>query len=171
MGFTTVFGKILIVASIVFEAYLFFADRQTIAAFDKQLNQAIAPCHCLTPEIQALVKEHLRLVIAGLLATSVFTLICRCWSLKLPTLLGLGLLLWVEHHEVFRTVPTLALLENTGLWHSIGLLGVVIYLMGAECTSCDKKCEKAESKGEPKSSTADRFREEKEEEKKKKKRA
>jgi hypothetical protein len=157
MGFVTTLGKLLIIASIAFQAYLFFADRQAISTFDKELNKALSACNCLTPEIQALVKQYLRFVVVGLLGSSVLLLI-RCWLLKLPTLLGLGLLLWVEHHQVFRTVPTLALLENTALWHSLGLLGVVIYLLGAECTSCkeDKsgkgECskEKAETKEEPK---------------------
>jgi hypothetical protein len=147
MGCTTILGKLLIVASIVFQAYLFFADKQTTAAFDRQLVQALSACNCLSPEIQALVKQHLRLVVAGLLASSVLFLVSRCWLLKLPALLGLGLLLWVEHHEVFRSVPTWAIVENTGLWHSLGLLGIVIYLIGAECTSCDKgKCAKEGSK-------------------------
>lgn len=139
MSFVTFFGKLLIVASLAFEAYLFFADRQTISIFDKQLSQALSACHCFTPQIQAIAKEYLRLVIAGLLASSVLMLVWRCWSLKLPTLLGLGLLLWVEHHEVFGRLPTLALLENTALWHSLGLVGVVIYLIGAECSSCSSK--------------------------------
>lgn len=147
MGFITVLGKLLIVASIAFQAYLFFADKQTISAFDRQLAQALSACDCLTPEIQALVKQHLRLVIVGLLGSSVLFLLCRCWSFKLPTLLGLGLLLWVEHHEVFRKIPTWGIVENTGLWHSLGLLGVVIYLIGAECTACNKeKCAKEGSK-------------------------
>lgn len=147
MSCVTFLGKFLIVASIAFEAYLFFTDKQAIAAFDKQLSQALSGCDCIPPNIQALIKEYLRLAVAGLLASSVLMLVCRCWSLKLPTLLGLGLLLWVEHHEVFRRIPTLALLENTALWHSLGLLGALIYLMGAECTKCDAKCTKEECKG------------------------
>lgn len=110
MGFFTFFGKALIIASIVFEAYLFFADRQTIAAFDKQLVQALTGCDCFTPEIQKLVKEHLRLAIAGLLASSVFLLLIKHWFFKLPVFIGLSLLLWVEQHEVFRRIPTLAIL-------------------------------------------------------------
>jgi hypothetical protein len=110
MGFITFFGKALIIASIVFEAYLFYADRQTITAFDKQLSQALTTCDCLTPEIQKLVKEHLRLAIAGLLASSVFILLIKNWFFKLPVFIGLSVLLWVEQHEVFRKVPTLAIL-------------------------------------------------------------
>lgn len=78
------------------------------------------------------------MAVVGLLGSSVLLLLARFWLFKLPPLLGLGLLLWVEHHEVFRKIPTLAILENTPLWHSLGLIGVVIYLLGAECTSCGK---------------------------------
>lgn len=110
MGFITFFGKALIIASIVFEAYLFFADKQTITAFDKQLTQAMTGCDWFTPEIQKLLKEHLRLVVAGLLASSALLLVIKHWFFKLPVFIGLSLLLWIEEHEVFRKVPTLAIL-------------------------------------------------------------
>lgn len=146
MGLTTLLGKTLIIASIVFEAYLIYADKQTITAFDKQLTHAMAGCDCFTPDIQKLLKEHLRLVVVGLLGAAVL-LFAKCWAFKLPTFLGLSLLLWVEQHEVFRRVPTLAILENTALWHALGVIGVVIYLIGAECNSCENK--PAEKKAEP----------------------
>ena len=146
MGLTTILGKTLIIASIVFEAYLIYADKQTIAAFDKQLAHAMTGCDCFTPEIQKLLKEHLRLVVVGLLGAAVL-LFANCWAFKLPTFLGLSLLLWVEQHEVFRRVPTIAILENTALWHALGVIGVVIYLIGAECSSCENK--PAEKKAEP----------------------
>jgi hypothetical protein len=58
MGLTTFLGKLLIVASIAFQAYLLFADSRAIAAFDKQLGHALTSCKCdwLTPQIQALIK-------------------------------------------------------------------------------------------------------------------
>lgn len=138
MSITTFLGKALIIASIVFEAYLIYADKQAITAFDKQLGHALTACDCLTPEIQKYIKEYLRLVVVGLLGASVL-LFVNCWAFKLPTFLGLSLLLWVEQHEAFRRIPTLAILENTALWHSLGVIGVVIYLIGAECNSCEKK--------------------------------
>lgn len=147
MGFTTFLGKALIIASIVFEAYLIYADKQTISAFDKQLGHALTACDCLTPEIQKYVREYLRLAVVGLLGTAIF-LFAKCWAFKLPTLLGLSLLLWVEQHEAFRRIPTLAILENTALWHALGVIGVVIYLLGAECNSCESKSCAAEKKPE-----------------------
>jgi hypothetical protein len=130
MGVTTFLGKALIIASLMFQADLLFSDRQAISAFDKQLTRGLSACSCLTPEISKYAKEYLRLVIAGLIATSALILTFRSWSLKLPTLLGLILLLWVEHHEVFTKIPTISILENTALWHSLGVIGVIIYLLG-----------------------------------------
>lgn len=146
MGFVTVFGKLLIVVSIIFEAYLLYADKSAIDSFDKQLTQAISGCDCLTPDIQKLIKEHLRLVVAGLLASSALFVFFKCWGFKLPAFLGLSILLWIEHHGVFRTIPTTALLKNTAFWHSLGVIGAIIYLAGAECTSCSKPCS---NKNEP----------------------
>ena len=138
MGLITFFGKSLIVASLIFQAFLLYSDKAAIAGFDRQLAHGLAGCDCVPADIQAHIKEHLRLVVVGLLASSALMLALRCWCLKLLTLLGLGLLLWVEHHESFRRVPSLALLENTALWHSLGLVGVVVYLLGAECGDCKK---------------------------------
>lgn len=56
MGFITFFGKALVIASIIFEAYLLFGDKQAINVFDKQLGHALTVCDCLTPEIQKLIK-------------------------------------------------------------------------------------------------------------------
>lgn len=130
MGMTTFLGKALIIASLMFQAYLLFADRQAINSFDKQLTRGLSACSCLTPEISKYVREYLRVVVGGLVASSALILAFRCWFFKLPTLLGLILLLWVEHHEVFVKIPTISILENTALWHSLGVIGVIIYLLG-----------------------------------------
>jgi len=136
MGFMTFFGKLLIAVSIIFEAYLLFADKSAIDSFDKQLGHALTGCDCLTPEILKLIKEHLRLVVAGFLASSILFVLVKAWLLKLPAFIGLSVLLWIEHHGVFKTMPTEALLGNTAFWHSLGVIGAIIYLAGAECTSC-----------------------------------
>ena len=136
MGFVTFFGKLLIAVSIIFEAYLLYADKPAIDSFDKQLGHAMTGCDCLTPEILKLIKEHLRLVVAGLLASSILFVAIKSWVLKLPAFIGLSVLLWVEHHGVFKTIPSEALLANTAFWHSLGVIGAIIYLAGAECNSC-----------------------------------
>ena len=150
MGFVTFFGKLLIAVSIIFEAYLLFADKSAIDSFDKQLGHALTGCDCLTPEILKLVKEHLRLVVAGFLASSILFVLVKAWLLKLPAFIGLSVLLWIEHHGVFKTIPTEALLANTAFWHSLGVIGAIIYLTGAECTSCATAPTTSSKKPEPK---------------------
>lgn len=147
MGLVTLLGKTLIIASLLFQSYLLLSDRQTISAFNKNLNQGLTACHCLTPEIQAYVKTYLREAIAFLIATSVLILVFKYWICKLPILLGLSLLLWVDHHDVFRKIPTIDLLENTAFWHSVGVIGVIIYLIGVECSNCGKSKENIEENG------------------------
>lgn len=150
MGFVTFFGKLLIAVSIIFEAYLLFADKSAIDSFDKQLGHALTGCDCLTPEILKLIKEHLRLVVAGFLASSILFVLVKAWLLKLPAFIGLSVLLWIEHHGVFKTIPTEALLANTAFWHSLGVIGAIIYLAGAECTSCATAPTTSSKKPEPK---------------------
>jgi hypothetical protein len=95
----------------------------------------------------------LRLIIGAFLASSVLILAFRCWCFKLPTFFGLIILLWVEHHKVFAKIPTISILENTSFWHSIGVIGVIIYLLSVECTKCDEKSQidvKKDTKAEDK---------------------
>lgn len=139
MGVLSTFGKLLIVAALIFQAFLLFQDKSTINSFDRQLNAALTSCHCewITPEIQALVKEHLRMAIVSLLGSSLLFVVLRCWFFKVPTLLALFILLWVEHHASLTKIPSL---DNAALWHSLGVIGTIIYLIGAECGSCAKSC-------------------------------
>ncbi len=143
MGLITFLGKLLIIASLGFQAFLLYQDKSSINSFDSQLNKALSSCKCemLTPEIIAHIKEHLRLVLTGLLASSALFLFFKCWCFKIPTFLGLSILLWIQHHETFRVVPTIDILNNTSLWHSLGVIGAIIYLMGAECSSVKGGCE------------------------------
>ena len=131
MSVTIIFGKILIVAAIAFQAYLLFEDKSEGDVFDKNLKAAIAECACLS-SIKAHLQQHLRLVVTGLLASSIIVIVTRCWAFKIPALLGLLILLWVEHHTVFTQIPTLDILKNVALWHSLQVIGAIIYLMGTE---------------------------------------
>lgn len=156
MAFVTFFGKTLIVAAIIFQAWLLYQDKREGDEFHKNLTDAIANCSCLN-SVRPYLEQYLRLAVVGLLASSVLLIITRCWVFKLFPLLGLSVLLWIEHHAVFRTVPTIALLDNSPLWHSLGVIGAIIYLMGAECGTCKKPAPAAEtaraepsSKSEPK---------------------
>lgn len=58
-------------------------------------------------------------------------------------MLGLATLFWIEHHGLSKYLTSLegslALLDNVHLWHSLGVIGAVIYLIGAECQACNKQ--------------------------------
>ena len=83
-------------------------------------------------------EQYLRFVVVGLLASSIFMLVFRCWGIKFLTLCGLLTLLWVEHHGVFCKVPTLALLDNAPFFHSLGVIGAILFLAADECKGCKK---------------------------------
>jgi hypothetical protein len=141
MAVITYLGKFLIVASILFQAFLLYQDKKEGDQFNKNLSHAISSC----PSLQALkphLQQHLRLVVVGLLGTSALMLLLRASFVKVFTLLGLIVLLWVEHHAVFCKVPSLELLNNAPFWHSLGVVGAIIYLAAAECTG-GKKAPKA----------------------------
>jgi len=51
MGLITFLGKLLIIASLGFQAFLLYQDKASINSFDSQLSNAISSCKCemLTP--------------------------------------------------------------------------------------------------------------------------
>lgn len=87
-------------------------------------------------------------------------LLISCSFVKVTTLLGLLTLLWVEHHSVFCKIPTIELLDNAAFFHSLGVIGAILYLASAECSGkkCGKK-EKEEKKAEKSAEkVADKFK-------------
>lgn len=56
MGVTLFLGKFLIIASLVFQAFLLYQDKAEASTFDRNLKNAMQSCHCFTPEIQQLLK-------------------------------------------------------------------------------------------------------------------
>jgi hypothetical protein len=44
-------GKLLIVVSIIFQAYILFSDQETASQFNTKLNAALAACNCIPPHI------------------------------------------------------------------------------------------------------------------------
>ena len=144
MGLTAWVGKLLIVAAICFQAFLLFQDKKEGDLFNKNLNDALAGCDCLK-SVKPLLQQHLRMVVVGLLGLSALMLALRTWVIKLFVLVGLSILLWVEHHNVFRKAPTFALFDNFPFWHALGVIGAVLYLMDVECV-CTKPVVVAEPK-------------------------
>lgn len=149
MGFSAFVGKLLIVAAICFQAYLLFQDKKEGDQFNKNLNDALAGCDCLK-SIKPLLQQHLRLAVVGLLGFSVLMVLTRAWIIKLFVLTGLSILLWVEHHNVFRRAPTIELLDNFPFWHALGVIGAVLYLLDAECVCGRPAVVAAESEVKPK---------------------
>ena len=131
MSVAVQFGKLLIITSLFFHAFLLFQDRSTQSAFNTNLSQALKACDCIPKDIQAHLRQHLHLVVAGLLASSALLLFTKCWCFKLPVLVGLLTNLWVNHHSVFNKVPNLKLLDNSEFWHAVGVIGAVLYLAGS----------------------------------------
>jgi hypothetical protein len=137
-------GKFLIVSALLFQAFLLYQDKSESDQFQKNLKNAIASCqHC--QQLRPYLEQYLRLAVVGLLATSAFMIVMKCSLFKITTLAGLFTLLWVEHHSVFCTIPTIDILNRSCLWHSLGVIGAVLYLWAAECTSCAKPAKAAVS--------------------------
>jgi hypothetical protein len=88
-------GKLLIVTSIVFQAYVLFSDQETITQFNDKLKAALTVCNCIPPNIAAMIQEHARLAVVGLLASSVLMLVLKCWIVKTFVLLGLLAILYI----------------------------------------------------------------------------
>ena len=142
MGFITYIGKALIVASILLQAFLLFQDQKEGAQFNKNLKAATT-CHCFDA-VRIHLQQYLRLVVAGLLATSAVMLLVKCCIFKLATLIGLIILLVVENHAIFCKIPTIAILDNVAFFHSLGVIGAVLYIAASECAGCGKKCSKGD---------------------------
>lgn len=158
MAFTTLLGKALVITSIIFQAFLLYQDKKEGDQFNKNLTSALSGCDSLKV-VKPYLEQYLRLAVVGLLATSALMLVVRYWYIKAFVILGLSALLWVEHYKVFEKVPTVELLDNSPFWHSLGVIGALIYLMGAEGVSYIKsakpaKATKSSSPAEPVSKNA-----------------
>jgi len=51
---------------------------------------------------------------------------------KVVIILFLSIEFWLEHHGGFKNFPDLG---NSAMWQSLGVIGAVIYLLGAEWVS------------------------------------
>lgn len=98
-------GKLLIAIGLCFEAYTLFHDKTSATAFDTRLGTVLQSCDCIPADIQALLKEHLRMIVVGLLAFSSLTVLFRSCLLKVPVFLGLVVLL-VNRYYPLTAVPS-----------------------------------------------------------------
>ena len=135
---STWFGKLLITVSLVFQAYLLFENQTVATAFNTKLQAALEACDCIPADIAGHILQHGRLVIVGLLGSSVLMILSRCWCIKLLPLIALSALLYIEH-QPFTKIPCIGC---TRLWEKVAVIGAIIYLMGSDCgaSSCTKPC-------------------------------
>jgi hypothetical protein len=65
-------------------------------------------------------------------------LVIRCWCVKIFVLLGLSVLLYIEH-QPFTKIPCVGCFK---LWEKVAVIGAIVYLMGSDCAagSCNKPC-------------------------------
>lgn len=128
-------GKLLIAVGLCFQAYTLYEDKASAVAFDSRLATVLKSCDCIPADIQAHLKEYLRLVVVGLLGFSSLMVFFKSALLKLPVLLGL-VTLFVLRNAPFTSIPTF---KDHAFWESLAVIGGVIYLMGAEsCGPCHK---------------------------------
>ena len=125
------FGKLFIAIGLCFQAYILFSNVEAATNFNTKLAAALSSCDCIPADIQAQLKEHLRMVVVGLLGCSALMIVIRSSFFKLLVILGLGILIWVNHHPL-RQIPSF---KEYRFWESLAILGGVIYLMGAEANS------------------------------------
>ena len=88
-------GNLIIVFSLVFQAYILFENQTIAQQFNQRLTAALQACKCVPDHIAAHILEHARLVVVGLLASSALIVISRCWFFKLLPLLALSTLLYI----------------------------------------------------------------------------
>lgn len=130
-------GKLLIVVSIVFQAYLLFSDAETANQFNTKLSAALTACICIPPNVAAFIQQHARLAVVCLLSSSALMLVFRWCIVKVFVLLGLLTILYIEH-QPFTKVPCVGC---QAFWQKVAVIGGIIYLMGRDC--CFKKnCQK-----------------------------
>lgn len=120
-------GKLLIAVGLCFQAYTLYEDKASATAFDSRLATVLKSCDCIPADIQAHLKEYLRLVVVGLLGFSSLMVLFKSALLKLPVLLGLVTLFVVRNYP-FTTVPGF---KDHAFWESLSVIGGIIYLMGA----------------------------------------
>lgn len=133
-------GKLLIAVSICFQAYQLYEDRATATAFDARLATVLKSCDYIPADIQAHIKQHLRLVVVGLLASSALMVFVRSCLIKFAVFLGL-VTLFVLRNWPFTGIPSF---KDQAFWESLAILGGIMYLMGAEKSCCSKNSKKSE---------------------------
>lgn len=124
-------GKLLIAIGICFQAYALYSNTAEATAFNTKLAVALKSCDCIPANIKSHLQEHLRFIVVGLLGCSALMVIIRSSIFKFLVILGLTIIILVDNNPL-RQIPTL---KDHHFWQSLAILGGMIYLLGAECSS------------------------------------
>ena len=88
----------------------------------------LSTCDCLPETISDLLKQHLRIIVIGLLGFSGFMVLSRNSFIKFLVLLGY-LILSYSHQFPITQVPPLS---DNAFYENLVIIGGIIYLMGAD---------------------------------------
>lgn len=121
-------GKCIIVFSLCLQAYLLFQSELTIKLFNQQLARLLSSCECMPVEVALHVQEYLRLVVIGLLASSVLMIISRSAFPKILALLGVVAMFVIRNYPLSK-LPSI---DNISFYQSLALVGGILYLFGAD---------------------------------------
>lgn len=121
-------GKLLVALSICYQAYLLFEDKKTGASFDAHASTAIRSLDLIPAEVRDLLNQHLRLIVVAHLAFSFLAVFVRSAIIKLPVVIGLLVLLFVNYFPI-TAVPSF---RDYEFWQLVATIGGYVYLMGAD---------------------------------------
>lgn len=142
-------GKLLVAVSICYQAYLLFDDKKTATSFDTHAAATLKTLAFIPTDFSGLLLQHLRLAVVGLLAFSGLAVLVRSAIVKVPVVLGLLVLLFVNHWPI-TAVPSF---RDYEFWQLVATIGGYVYLLGADHGAPSHKQHKpvpvAESKPAP----------------------
>ena len=121
-------GKCIIALSLCLQAYLLFQSELTIKLFDQQLTRLLSSCECMPVEVALHVQQYLRLVVIGLLASSVLMIISRSVLPKIFALLGVVVMFVIKNYPLGK-LPSI---DDTSFFQYLALVGGILYLLGAD---------------------------------------
>lgn len=124
-------GKLLIAIGLCFQAYLLFSNPPVAQNFNTVANKILGSCDCLPPNVVSILKQHLRMAVVVLLGFSGLMVVTRNTFIKFLVLLGYLIFSYVRHYPITQIPP----LTDHSFYENLAIIGGIIYLMGADCSS------------------------------------
>lgn len=122
------FGKLFIAVGLCLQAYLLFANPSVSQNFDATATTMLSSCDCLPPEVSALLKQHLRMIVVGLLGLSSLMIVTKSAFIKFLVIIGYVTLCYIRHYPL-KQIPALT---DYGFYENVAIVGGLIYLMGSD---------------------------------------